>query len=217
MAGVEFRVGDVLKVETPNGLLDTEIRNMHSDTLWLSSLAIKDMHAGQSVVFWLMKPDATYKYKGELRSADMGEETLVMGIVCTSKPERHQRRAEYRTYCKMPVKVKSEATGIVYECRAIDISTTGVGLIDSKLSKKEIENQEAVKGKESYSRFKDGERILCSFTLGGVPFNIKAIVRRCYVVGDGKQYRIGTQFIDIDYKEARSLQKIIFQMQVKQR
>ncbi len=217
MAGVEFRVGDVLKVETPSGLVDTEIRNMHSDTLWLSSLAIKDMHTGQGVVFWLMKPDATYKFKGELRSADMGEETLVMGIVVTSKPERHQRRAEFRTYCKVPVTVKSEASGKVFQCRAIDISTTGIGLLDTKLTKEEMLDEEPVKGKESFSRFKEGERIVCSFSVEGSSFAIKAIVRRCYVVGDGKQYRIGTQFIDIDYKEARALQKIIFRMQVKQR
>ncbi len=219
MAGFQFRVGDLLRIEGVGSAADVKIVNLHSDVIWVSGFAMADTQSGQEVVVWLVREDALYRFIGQLRGAELVGETLVTGFRCVSVPERVQRRTEFRTPCMVDVTIISEDDEDKITCRSYDISSGGIGILDVQSKPEYIIERKAptTMGIETQKPYEEGEKINCTFTIEGDKYFTKAIVRRCYPFGDGTRYRIGAQFIDMDYRDAKKLQKSIFKMQVKQR
>ncbi len=216
MTGFKFKIGDNIKVEADGASYDAHVFNVEDNTMWVRNLPVEGLKPGQIVTAWVTRKDATYRFKGELKTTQLADEILLTAIECVSEIERHQRRAEYRTPCNFPVTIYSKNHPHTMQCRAYDISSSGIGIADITDDAEAAERKERLTyvGIETSGPFQPGEIVNCTFSVGGNTYTGKMIIRRCIAVRGGKRYKIGAQFVDMDYRDAKRLQKSIFKMQV---
>lgn len=205
----DLRIGDVISiVVNDDKSIYTTIENISGDNIWVADIMIDIfMEPWRERAFDVrfVVRGQCYTFLVEVVGREKEGELYFTHLICVSKVTEIQRRESYRLPTTFPVYLRPAYTKDPFlECRGMDISETGAGLIADV-------------------PWKVGEKLDCMFELEGEPFTFLAKVRRRVedLNEETDEVRLGIQFMDIEGEEntnmehkMQKLRKYVFNQQI---
>lgn len=205
----DLRIGEVVGIViNDDRSVNTTIEDIQGNDIWVSDIMIDIfMEPWRERAFdvRVVRDGKCYTFLVEVVGREKQGNLFFTHMICVSNITQIQRRASYRLPDMFPIYLRPAYTDEPYwECRGMDISEKGAGLITT-------------------ANWKVGEKLDCMFELAGEPYSFVAKVRRRVedLNEETDEVRLGIEFMDVETGDnvnmehkMQKLRKYVFKQQI---
>ena len=187
---MQINLGDVVSIFLKDRVKEYTTSVQEVTDPFFSVYSFIDEYASikENVRIYIKKSDCLWTFEAAFRGIQRDGEMQLMQFERLTSVGRLQRRGAFRLQRLFNVSVTLD--GYTVECRARDISETGIRL-------------------DFPHSLPVGKMLTCKFTLGGIEFSMPITVRGVQITEERgeRRYFLGCQFDEISPRESRELAK----------